>query len=352
MKDKKDFISRFLKYIKEKEKRIPYPEKLENWFAVEKEAKSKIRRRMLNRVYLAVTVSAALLAGVVFYLRHDSVKKVDLKDLAATMAVEAASDQIMLHISSGKSIAIKDSSTVNYSEAGNVAVDDQINVESPEQDDNTEYHKIFVPQGKRTILILADNSKIWVNSRTKVIYPHRFTGKTREIYVDGEIYCEISHHEKWPFIVKTPNNFEVEVLGTSFNICTYGEQAVSSVVLAEGRVSVTDKNHKKTWLLPNQLINIDSEGLGAKRIVDASDYISWTKGFLNIHSETLESVIQRLEMYFNIKINIESQSLKTVKISGKMVLMDSPDEILSGLSNLIPISYTKNNNAYVIEAKR
>ena len=65
-------------------------------------------------------------------------------------------------------------------------------------------------------------------------FPSKFDKRTREIYVDGEIYIDVTESKKQPFIVHTAT-FDVEVFGTSFNVSAYGDDEETSVVLVEGR---------------------------------------------------------------------------------------------------------------------
>ena len=51
---------------------------------------------------------------------------------------------------------------------------------------------------------------------------HYFEDKKREIYVDGEIYIDVTPNPEKPFIIKT-SDMGVKVLGTSFNVSAYRE---------------------------------------------------------------------------------------------------------------------------------
>lgn len=46
-------------------------------------------------------------------------------------------------------------------------------------------HTLDVPVGGEFELTLADGSRVWLNSMTKFRYPTHFTGKTREVFVEG-----------------------------------------------------------------------------------------------------------------------------------------------------------------------
>ena len=89
---------------------------------------------------------------------------------------------------------------ISYSQEGEASVNEQ-QVESKPQ--KTEYNQLIVPKGKTSRLVLADGTSLYVNAGTKVVYPSVFEGKSREIYVDGEIFIDVKKDTEKPFIVKT-----------------------------------------------------------------------------------------------------------------------------------------------------
>ena len=89
----------------------------------------------------------------------------------------------------------------------------------------------------RSSLTFSDGTKIWVNSGSKVIYPVSFEKKKREIYVEGEVYLDVTHDTSWPFVVRT-QQVDVKVLGTSFNVSAYKDDSNMQVTLVEGKVEV------------------------------------------------------------------------------------------------------------------
>lgn len=78
---------------------------------------------------------------------------------------------------------------------------------------------------------------MYYNSGSHVIYPSDFDKNKREILVEGEVYLEVAKDPKRPFFVKT-KDFDVKVLGTTFNVSAYKDDAIASVVLVEGKVEV------------------------------------------------------------------------------------------------------------------
>ena len=191
---------------------------------------------------------------------------------------------------------------VTYSATGQV----QVNSNKLTEDDGKEaYNQIIVPKGKRSQIVLADNSKIWINSGSKVIYPRTFEGKYREIYVEGEVYLKVAHDTSKPFIVNT-SGFEVSVLGTSFNISAYKNQEKATVVLVEGSVNVKDQQNRHIKMVPNEKVELNQAGITGKAKVDARDYISWIDGTWTLQGESLKQVLQRLQDYYGQNIRCDT----------------------------------------------
>lgn len=118
-----------------------------------------------------------------------------------------------------------------------------------------EQSSIYVPKGERFQITLSDGTKLWINSDTKVEYPSFFSDSCRRIKVEGEVYLDVAHDKKRPFIVEV-HDAEIKVLGTKFNISAYPEEENIKTTLLEGSVSFkTDE--MSTILAPNEQLKIN-----------------------------------------------------------------------------------------------
>lgn len=88
-------------------------------------------------------------------------------------------------------------------------------------------------------------------------YPVAFRGEERKVYVEGEAYFEVTRDEEHPFIVSV-KNFDVRVLGTSFNVMSYDDEFASSVTLLSGKVETTS-GHDTVRLSPGEQVSITSD---------------------------------------------------------------------------------------------
>jgi hypothetical protein len=67
-------------------------------------------------------------------------------------------------------------------------------------------NSLIVPYGKRSTLILADGSRVWLNSGSILEFPSQFSGKKREITpCVGRDVCGSSGCKEKPFFVLTGN---------------------------------------------------------------------------------------------------------------------------------------------------
>lgn len=210
----------------------------------------------------------------------------------------------------------------------------------------TGYNTLIVPPGKRTTLQLPDGSKVWVNAGTVLKFPSAFSFGKRQIQVQGEIYIEVTPDETKPFFVQTPQ-FTVNVLGTCFNVSAYSDEAVHSVVLVKGRVTVQTEKAEEFRLAPDQKLSL---GAGTPEIspVNAYEYIAWKDGILPFKGETVSEILNRLSRYYQVKIQC-APSVAGRRCSGELILFDDIQQVLKTLSLLYDVSYRFESGTLIIE---
>lgn len=208
------------------------------------------------------------------------------------------SENVQLILSENKKLSIEGKETqLEYNEEGSISVNSQdIEVEKEKQKEKEvqSFNQLIVPIGKRSFVTFADGSKLWVNSGSKVIYPNKFSDHSREIFVEGEIYLDVVHDEKRPFIVKT-KKMEIRDLGTQFNVSAYENEFNSNVVLVEGKVEVQVKGRKKNTISPNQLFTYNnSNDKIYTSTVNTQDYVAWKDGYYQFRHQKVNIVLEKL----------------------------------------------------------
>ena len=177
-------------YFKSREKEVPEEEIDRRWndLARRLQRESAPRRSKVWRLYAEVACAAALLAGVLWggklYMDRQSHSLEQAIAQLDQCSIDTARQVLLITHAEQRIEAGKDA-RIAYSEKGKVSVNQRQVEEAPQK---LEYNQLIVPKGKSSQLLLADGTSLYVNAGTKVVYPSVFAGKTREIYVDGELY--------------------------------------------------------------------------------------------------------------------------------------------------------------------
>lgn len=104
-------------------------------------------------------------------------------------------------------------------------------------EDDVQMQTIYVPVGQHMQVALADGTKVWVNGNSTFSFPGRFSQKNRKVTLSGEAYFEVRKDEKRQFVVSTPHQSDIRVLGTKFNVKAYPNNECVATTLVEGRVN-------------------------------------------------------------------------------------------------------------------
>ena len=204
-------------------------------------------------------------------------------------------------------------------------------------------HQIHVPTGQHVEIMLADGSKVWLNSGSTLTFPSKFNGKKRMVELDGEGFFEVKSDKEHPFIVST-SKYQVKAVGTSFNIYDYQDSPQFEAALLNGKVEVTTNAKKSSVVIltPNQRAALCQGVLKVKPIENANNYL-WRKGILYFNEPLLE-VFDKLQEYYDIEFQIRNSSLtrKSPYCTGKF-------RAKVGLEHIIRVLKETNHFDYQID---
>lgn len=200
--------------------------------------------------------------------------------------------------------------------------------------------EINAPDGARVEFFLPDSTRGWLNSGSTLKYPGIF-GQKREVELTGEAWFDVKHRgDASEFVVNVPQ-MEIKVLGTQFNVSAYPDDAFADVTLEKGKVEVSGKSVVfKQTLAPNERIVVNYNTKTATLVqVDANRFSAWKNGYLIIDDEPLGQVVNRLERWYNVEIEILDDILKQQHF--KATFKDEPlEEVLKLISKSTPIQYS------------
>ena len=284
----------------------------------------KVRKRRIIH-YWPVAASVVLLVGVFvgFALNEWSQMKADQGIAQTERIVPGVKAELIL--STGERVCLaqrsefiegmKESGIRNDSLAGLNYVGAKIQGE--EIGEEIVYNTMQIPVGGFYQLKLADGTKVWLNSLTRLRFPVTFAGEERKVYLTGEAYFEVARDSVHPFIVATDEGMEVKVYGTEFNVDTYRKGTVKTT-LVNGKVGIrVSATGEEMRLSPNQmaLFTKATQSIQVEN-VDSYGVVAWKDGQFVFEDEPIEEIMERLSLWYDVKVFYANERIKKHTFTG------------------------------------
>ncbi len=235
---------------------------------------------------------------------------------------------------------------------------------------------MHTPSRTKSKIVLSDGTVVTLNSETALKYPATFTGDTREVYLNGEAFFEVTKDHKHPFIVHT-KKMSVRVLGTAFNVKSYANDASSETTLIRGAIEVTlaDRPSDKIILKPSEKLILKNNNIAEERSnhkdlaavkpeIESTKYAltnlthfksndstivetSWVGNRLVFKDENFIELANQMERWYGVKIKFKNDELKEYHFTG-IFERESVLQALSALQMIEPFHYKiKNESVYI-----
>ena len=200
-----------------------------------------------------------------------------------------------------------------------------------------EYLEVRAGAGEIKNVTLPDSSKITLNSGSLIIYPDKFAGSKRNVYLSGEAVFDVTHDEQKPFEVSTAD-FIVKVHGTKFNVSAYGDDENESATLCRGTVSVLCRIDGREYVIsPDQQWSIaKSTGEVTVKGISSQEEISWASDMLCFNSAPIRDILREIERRFGVKIYLATNKYDDSVITAKFIHEEGLKDILNAVSKLVP----------------
>lgn len=210
----------------------------------------------------------------------------------------------------------------------------------------------FIPTAEIRELTLPDGTRVMLNSKSTLLYPEQFAGKTRSVYLVGEANFQVKPDEDHPFIVKG-NDFQITALGTEFNVNAYPENDDLIATLLEGSVKVEYNNLKSNVILkPNEQITYNKltrvPSLQSPRIEDVT---AWQRGELVFSDMYLDEIFTSLERKFPYTFVYSLHSLNNKSYSFRFRQQATLEEVMKIITQVAgDVKYVlKGNKCYITD---
>jgi ferric-dicitrate binding protein FerR (iron transport regulator) len=200
---------------------------------------------------------------------------------------------------------------------------------------------VYTEKGVKSSIILPDGSCVKLNSDSKITYPVKFIGSTREVLISGEAYFNVVSDSLHPMIVTTVKGSKIKVLGTEFNVKSYVDDAEETTTLYSGKIALIagGSNSEKVLLPTQQAVVGKCEKVNISRPVALSDTKAWTEGKIIFDETPLDEVVKMLERWHGVEITIRDSKILKYNITASFE-SESIYQIMYIIKNCALVDYT------------
>jgi ferric-dicitrate binding protein FerR (iron transport regulator) len=214
------------------------------------------------------------------------------------------------------------------------------------------FHEITIPVGGEFHVTLSDGTFIYLNAASRLRFPVHFVpGSPREVALEGEGYFDVKRDSTSPFIVHA-KEFDIHVLGTSFNAMAYEDDARAEITLVQGKVSV--RAGEEEWqLLPSQqlLMEWQTGHRAIKQISRVDAHVNWKNGILDFDAMPLEELVVKLSRWYDVEFFFPDKRLGKLLFTGSVRKYENIDYILDLIGATTDVSFEINGKMITVNEK-
>jgi len=275
-----------------------------------------------KKTWIRVAAAAAIITGIFITSKFIFFPKQQTNPIANNQIkipdVAPASNKATLILSTGQQIILDSAKNGQLAKFGNTTITKTDSGKllyavtgAKSSPDETSFNELTTPRGGIYELELPDGSEAWLNAASRIDYPTRFTGKNREVFIEGEVYFEVAHDAAHPFVVSLPAKtkdqgerghwLQIEVLGTHFNVNTYSE--ITKTTLLEGSIKITAHGTSKTIKPEEQAISgFNGKGIEIDKSVDLDKVMAWRNGKIAITDVSVQQLMSEISRWYDMDV--------------------------------------------------
>lgn len=209
-------------------------------------------------------------------------------------------------------------------------------------------HELAANDGKIKSLELPDKSMVTLRQGATIRYINGYHHNKRIVELEGEAFFEITSDPRHPFLVKTPNQSVVEVLGTSFTVQT-GKDS-TAVTVASGSVKLGVEGDTTAVILNSGQRGVWGNGLLSANNNHNLNFIAWKTGILQFNDQTLLEILPQLADFYAKDIRVDEKYMETASQQKATITFrnQSCDDVLHELQLLLGFHYQQVGDSIVI----
>jgi transmembrane sensor len=221
--------------------------------------------------------------------------------------------------------------------------------------------------GERKKIMLQDGTSVLLNAKSSLTITKGFNDQCREVTLTGEAFFDVVHNKNKPFKVHT-TDFNINVLGTAFNVKAYPDEITSEATLIRGLITMeaVNGNGGTITLKPSQKVTfyksvaVQQKSKLIKPVAPQPEITinhytkikdstivetAWTQNRIEIYDQDFDEIKNVLEKWYNVEIKFTDPSIEKYRFTAT-ITNESIEEVLHALKA------TENNFKYEIKGKQ
>lgn len=191
--------------------------------------------------------------------------------------------------------------------------------------------------GQRATIELPDGSRITLAPRTTLTLINDTRGHPYAATLVGEADFHIVPNRGAAFSVRT-GAVVTRVLGTTFEVRRYADDAVGQVIVLSGKVSVQGRGPART-LAANMLGYFSDSSVTTTVVSDPTQYTDWTHGSLVFRDTPVPVVLATLKRWYGYEFRLRDSTLASDVVTTVFPLGET-QEMMQRLRRLLGVTMT------------
>jgi transmembrane sensor len=219
-----------------------------------------------------------------------------------------------------------------------------------------QYAETIAPRGQKSQIVLADGTRVWLNSDTKIKYPNNFNENQRDVYLDGEAFFEVSKNPHKPFFVHT-SGVNVKVLGTKFNVKAYSDEDQIETSLFEGKIDLMAKNplsensEEKEMTQGESFSYLKTDGKLTQTLIPREEINGWKKNQLIFKDDTFSNLVKKVERWYDVQVIYDEKQFNDRRLTVELYEGERLDRLMEVIRLALSVNYKYERGKIILTPK-
>lgn len=274
-------------------------------------AQRKVKRTIVQKLLPIMKIAAAVLLVCLggWYMDRQAKSKIDSR-LAVKEVIVPGSDKGSLTLSNGQRIDLEEIAigesiqqagvSVSKNERGELTYSFQT-VADKAPNSRPTANTLVTPLGGRLTIVLADGTKVWLNSGSSLVFPDVFAAGPREVKVVGEAYFQVAKNKQQPFIVHT-NQTQIKVLGTEFNVHAYANERENVTTLVEGSIELQTASATRSVLPGQKVVMNQGSDVMTTLQADIETITAWKNNDFIFKNQNIKTIMKEISRWYDVEV--------------------------------------------------